>query len=300
MANNPKHGDEIIVSQKSALGGTKLVAGRQFQEFLDDIGNNPVSTADIIQQLAILDGQVNTSRAEINRLDKALDDATQLIAVLDALRDSPVADAAPSGGVSVRKSQLFTASGTWSLPANIIGNPRITGCAGGGSGAIGGVAQGGNGGECCDQLEIVVTASVVVTIGLGGASVTTGAGNTGGTTTFGAFITLLGGGGGANTTASANSQGGSYGGVASASITRPATSMSISRSGSPGRGNTSNGDNNGGGGGLILTTSNVGGGDSSVDALGGKGFGAGGASGSSGTSGAGAPAALLVEWDEAA
>lgn len=305
MANNPKHGDEIVVSQKSALGGTKLVAGRQFQEFLDDLGDiSLASTADIIQQLAILDGRIDTLFPQINRLDKALDNATQLIAVLDALRDNPVADAATSGGSTVHMSQLFTSSGTWLLPANIVGNPMVTACGGGGGGAnSAGNPAGGNGGECCDRLSVNVVANVTVIIGTGGAGATLNfGGSDGGTTSFGALIVLLGGAGGPVNPTSRPVQGGSFGGlnVSGGVGNRGPTGMGISRAGSPGVGTNSD-DHNGGGGGLILSTSGVAGGSNL--ATGGKGFGAGGASdaiGGGATAGAGADGAVLVEWEEAA
>jgi len=86
MANNPKHGDEAVVSQTNALGGNKLVFSRPVQAFFDDLGNlDLTSTADIIQHLAIIDGQVNKVAPQISRLDKAVENSQQLIAVLTGL-----------------------------------------------------------------------------------------------------------------------------------------------------------------------------------------------------------------------
>ncbi len=55
-SNVPKHGESIIDQQQSALGASKLVANKQFQRFLDELGTlfdqAAISNADIIQLLA--------------------------------------------------------------------------------------------------------------------------------------------------------------------------------------------------------------------------------------------------------
>lgn len=87
MANNPKHGDEIIVQQRSALGDTKLVANRPFQEFLDEIANivnDFISTNDVVQQLALNDSQNSKLKSDLSRLAKTTEDNSQQFAIIDS------------------------------------------------------------------------------------------------------------------------------------------------------------------------------------------------------------------------
>jgi hypothetical protein len=128
-----------------------------------------------------------------------------------------------STGVS--KSQEFTASGTFNVPATV-SSVYVTGngAGGGGGGSAlndSGAASGGGSGEFCERIPMKVTPSdaMSVTIGAGGAGgVASQNGATGGSTTFG-FITLLGGSGGAtNDVSSGGRGGGPRGGTLSAGI----------------------------------------------------------------------------------
>jgi len=87
LAENPKHGDEIIVQQRSSLGKTKLVANRQLQQFFDELGtvvNEFVSSNDVIQQLALNDSQTNNLKPAISRLIKTTEDNSQQISMIDS------------------------------------------------------------------------------------------------------------------------------------------------------------------------------------------------------------------------
>ena len=73
MASNPRHGDEIIVSENGALGGSQLVASAQFQEFLDELGiitSDPVSYTDLVQIVNIQTSQIDKLFTEVDRLSK--------------------------------------------------------------------------------------------------------------------------------------------------------------------------------------------------------------------------------------
>jgi len=86
-ASNPKHGDAIIVQQRGALGDTKLVANRQFQEFLDELANvvnEFISTNDVVQQLALNESQNNKLKTDLSRIVKATEDNGQQVALIDS------------------------------------------------------------------------------------------------------------------------------------------------------------------------------------------------------------------------
>jgi hypothetical protein len=111
------------------------------------------------------------------------------------------------------RSQVFTSSGTFTVPANV-SNVIIVGCGGGGGGGGGGAsngAAGGGGGGGVGANPFVVTLPVTsgggytVTIGAGGSAGAAGvyggggaggSGGAGGTTTFGSGLRFFGGNGG--------------------------------------------------------------------------------------------------------
>jgi len=209
------------------------------------------------------------------------------------------------GGSSLVKyqAQLFTSSGTFTLPAKLVGDTvQVTMIGGGGSGASyptgNGDSWGGNGGESMQQIPTVIVASQTVTIGAGGAGVSGAGGNAGGSTSFGSK-TVAGGGGGASTTYPSHI-GGSFGGTRWSSLMIAfATSQGGPFGGSGGTSNLNYNYAGAGGGGLVLDDSGTTGGEQSVyTASGGVGYGAGGAASTSSTSGAGASGAVLVEWME--
>lgn len=133
------------------------------------------------------------------------------------------AGAAPTWGtpsVSLTGSvAVFTSSGTWTCPANIV-KAKVTVIGGGGS-AGNGVSQmgggGGGGGTAIKNLTVTPSTVYTVTVGTGGAGIASGAGNTtgnaGGTSSFsGSGITTVSATGGAG---GASSSSGGIGGLGS-------------------------------------------------------------------------------------
>ena len=98
--------------------------------------------------------------------------------------------------------QTFTSSGTWTKPAGYAAGSRvfIQAWGGGGSGGKIGNAGGGGGGGYNERWITLsqLGATETITIGAGGAGVTTAStsGNVGGTTTAGSWVSAYGGGGG--------------------------------------------------------------------------------------------------------
>ena len=73
-ANNPKHGDAIIRPAPDPLGGTKLIASRQFQQFLDQLGQTVDNESDDdVNVLLNLNSQIGRLKAVIDRQDKELE-----------------------------------------------------------------------------------------------------------------------------------------------------------------------------------------------------------------------------------
>lgn len=118
-------------------------------------------------------------------------------AKLDNL-DGPLSEA----GLFARKFQLFTTSGTWNLPPEIVGDVvLVTLIGGGGSGnSIDGAANAyrGRAGEALIEQPHTVSGNVSVTVGAGGSSVTNNInGNAGSASSFGS-LSAAGGGRGDN------------------------------------------------------------------------------------------------------
>lgn len=118
---------------------------------------------------------------------------------------------------------IYTASTTWSKPADLkyIIIETIAGGGGGGgaSGAAGRAGGGGGGGYCKNLVGASLLASTeTVTVGAGGTAGASSptSGGTGATSSFGTFCTSLGGGGGGSAGSNAGSGGG--GGSASGGI----------------------------------------------------------------------------------
>jgi hypothetical protein len=113
--------------------------------------------------------------------------------------------ALPAGGFS--NLQVFTSTGTFTVPADITKvKVTVVGGGGGGGGYAGSYATngiGGSGGGAAIKIVSGLTPSgtVSVTVGTGGAAGGTGStsrGGTGGTSSFGAYCSATGGGGGYN------------------------------------------------------------------------------------------------------
>ena len=106
--------------------------------------------------------------------------------------------AAGGGGEKVLKTEIFTASGTWTCPSGVEkAFVRIFG--GGGGGSTKG-AGGGGGYMAYSELDVTPGTAYPVTIGAGGSS-----GSAGGVTSFGTLLSANGG------TAASNYNGGSGG-----------------------------------------------------------------------------------------
>lgn len=224
------------------------------------------------------------------------------------LADGSVAQVGGGGSVAVvRRSQLFTANGTWLRSANQVGDVvHVTEIGGGASGNSSSDPAGGNSGAAVQRVPVDIgsATSVAVTVGAGAAGVNGGdlntAGLAGSPSSFGSFLSVDGG-----TANNANGSVSDAGSGLSGSY-KPATFSIFSIPshqgpfGAPSRPPQDFRSRSCGASGLLLDGSGVTGVTTRVGHQGGLGYGAGGAASGSNstTSGAGAPGAVLVEWDE--
>ncbi|WP_434155796.1 phage tail protein [Pseudomonas sp. JZ134] len=153
----------------------------------------------------------SSSGLELSSLDLYAGDTVELVAILtDSAPQWRVfggtvqaRNSAASGAQGpLRGSALWNTAGTyqWIVPANVYrvwarcmggggsgGYPNVAGSSGGGGGA------GGHG----EGIYSVTPGDVItITVGAGGAAVTSGSGNSGGTSSFGSFLSCTGGSGG--------------------------------------------------------------------------------------------------------
>jgi hypothetical protein len=202
--------------------------------------------------------------------------------------------------------QTFTSSGTWTKPAGFPSTARVQVRLWGGGGSGGAASSteycgGGGGGSFIERWLGLSTlgATETVTVGSGGAGVTSGSGNAGGNSTFGSYLTAYGGGGGGMH--SVGGGGGGGGGLLGAGSTAtdsfgaaggaPVAQVGSFAGGDGGDGSSSGADGNpsihgGGGGG--------GGGNSGSGGDGGTSVYAGGGGGGAGSSGNGAGGVALL------
>jgi D-alanyl-D-alanine carboxypeptidase len=111
--------------------------------------------------------------------------------------------------------QVFTASGTFNVPAGVSSVDVLLVGGGGGGGSRQGGGGGAGGVRVATGVSVTPGGTVTVTVGAGGAGGTSGGrGTNGGTTSFGAESVVGGGGGGGRTTNNAGASGGSGGGGA--------------------------------------------------------------------------------------
>jgi len=124
-------------------------------------------------------------------------------------------------GVTPASVQVFTSSGTWTRPTDILtivvtvvggGGGGAGGTEGGGDGVSGG--GGGGGGYAIEMIDVTSLSSETVTIGASGAGGSSNsAGSDGGTSSFGSYCSATGGGGGLTGSNTAYNGRGGQGGV---------------------------------------------------------------------------------------
>ena len=185
-----------------------------------------------------------------------------------------------SGGFS--NMQVFTSSGTFTVPAGIT-KVKVTVVGGGGNGGTGSTSSaggGGGGGGAAISIISGLTPSSTVSITVGGA---------GGTSSFGAYCSATGGGAGAS---SGTGNDGGVGGIGSGGQLNIKGSGGVSNGASPavcfGGSSILGGGANGGGSGITGNAGKAGG------SYGGGG--GGGEQGTGGTGGAGAAGVVIVEY----
>jgi hypothetical protein len=203
---------------------------------------------------------------------------------------------AATAGVTVLRTQFFTASGTYTPNANMMyvrAEVQAAGGAGGGANVANGCGGGGGSGSYSRSVISLATigASQTVTIGAAGTGGSNAAGSAGGSSSLGALVTTNGGAGG-NRAATSAGAGGAGGAVGTGQIT-------IAGSGG-GNGATSAGSIGGGGGSSPLGgagngSSSSGSTPSTPGGYGGGGAGAWASSAAAVTGGNGAGGAVIAE-----
>lgn len=174
---------------------------------------------------------------------------------------------------------VFTAGGTWTVPAGVV-QARVTVIGGGGGGGsdVNGGSGGGGGGIAKKVVSLVGVPSVAVTVGAGGASTANG-----GTSSFGAFCSASGGSGSAGT-----NYGG--GGIGSSGDINDTLGPGQQRHASVVPGDKISGKGGGPGGGGSIEAGAIAGNAAT-------GFGCGGGGGTGGAAGgAGKAGLVVVEW----
>jgi len=197
-----------------------------------------------------------------------------------------------SAGSVIHGKQMFTSSGTFTVPDGVT-EVWVSMCGGGGGGGGGGgsynAISGAGGGGAAAYLAKAVTVtsgeSITITIGAAGsAGASGGSGGSGGTSSFGSRLSCAGGGGGGTgLSASGTSSGGSAGGTGGSA----GGCYYLGTDGVP-WGSFQ-------GGGSIFGAGGAGCG-ASIAGRPGSGYGAGGGGGASGGGGAGTQGFVLVEW----
>ena len=214
-------------------------------------------------------------------------DNTQLLQAITALANARVA-AQPHG------AQVFTASGSFTVPAAVyaLEYEVVGGGGGGGSATYGGAGAaggGGAGGRSKGVVAVTPGQTIAVTIGAGGAgSIGTAPGGGGGTSSFGSIASCTGGGGGSSVTSTIAANGGAPGGIGSGGTANGTGAPGTNGQYNPGSFFSGIGGSSPWGGG---------GGESAGAAIAASGFGAGGGGGANGYAGAAASAGLIyLKW----
>jgi hypothetical protein len=153
-------------------------------------------------QTSYTDGQLLIGNSTGNTLNKATLTAGSGVTITNGAGAITIAASSSGGGFS--NIQVFTSSGTFTVPAGIT-KVKVTVVGGGGGGGAGQADPTGGGGGGGTAIEIISGltpgGTVTVTVGAAGASggiFNTGLpGGTGGTSSFGAFCSATGGSGSA-------------------------------------------------------------------------------------------------------
>lgn len=174
------------------------------------VGTGSITTSGLTQNTSRLLGRTTASAG-----------AVEEISVGTGLTLSAGTISASGGGQL--QEQLFTSSGTWTVPTGVTRvNVIVIGGGGGGAGATAGLPFGGRhggvGGLASGNYSVTPGSSITVTVGVGGAANVSSSGSAGGTSSFGSLISATGGGGGVINSANGAAGAGSSGTVRNNSI----------------------------------------------------------------------------------